>query len=57
MASVFGTYRKPCMKHKIPRKRVLELIDMGKDALQSGNLGTDPYTEEIMNAADEGRGR
>ena len=51
MASLFGRYRKSVRKPTVTRKRMLELIDIGKAALLSGSLRTDPFSEEMMDLA------
>ena len=35
----------------MPRKRVLELVDMGKKRLISGTLRNDPFSDEMMEMA------
>ena len=51
IASRFAGYRKGLRKNAMPRKRVLELVDMGKKRLISGTLRNDPFSDEMMEMA------
>ena len=41
--------------HSIPRKRIVELVDKGKKDLVSGKLRNEPYSDETMGIAYNGR--
>ena len=55
MASVFGRYRKSPRGNGLSRNMIIKLVDTGKEALISGTLRTDPFSEEMMETAYETR--
>ncbi len=55
VASKFASYRKGLQKNAMPRKRMLELVDMGKKRLISGTLRNDPFSDEMMEEASAER--
>ena len=54
IAAKFGSYRKGLRKNMIypmTRKKILELVDKGKESLISGTLRTGPFSDEVMEKA------
>ncbi len=58
IASVFGKHRKSSCGDVMPRNMIIRFVDRGKEALISGTLRADPFSEEMMETAYEtGKGR
>ena len=57
IASVFGRHRKSSRGDGMSRNMIIRLVDRGRIALISGTLRTDPFSEEMMEAACETRRR
>jgi hypothetical protein len=54
VASKFASYRRGLRKnmiHPMTRKKILELVDKGKESLISGTLRTGPFSDEVMEKA------
>ena len=54
VATKFASYKKELKKNTIPpmtRKKILELVDKGKETLKSGTVRNDPYSDEVMEKA------
>ena len=55
IASVFGRHMKSSHGNGMSRNMIIRLVDRGKEALISGTLRTDPFSEEMMDSAYETR--
>ena len=55
IASVFGRHRKSSRGNGMSRNMIIRLVDRGRSALISGTLRSDPFSEEMMEAAYETR--
>ena len=58
VADRFAGHRKGLRKDMIrpmTRKKILELVDWGKENLISGTLRNDPYSDELMETAGNAR--
>lgn len=53
MASVFDRHRQSLHRNEMSRSVILSLVDRGTDALISGKLMADPFSDEMMEAAYE----
>ena len=53
--SAFGRYRKTSCGNGMSRNMIIRLVDRGKEALISGTLRTDPFSEEMMDSVYETR--
>ncbi len=51
IASEFAKHRKEKKKGEMTRRKVIELVDMGKEKLISGTLRKDSFSEDMIDEA------